>query len=175
MKFAAALVAIFGPVLIVSALWGGQSASVPIPAEIVPIASEVSTVEPMPTPTPPPPTVKPTPRPAKTPRVALHWNGPKTTVRSAHWATFEKYCPEWLWILPALCFSENGRQTEDRVGPGGRGVCMVNPIHQWRAGSGSLMKADTNIRVACQIIREQGPGPWTDYWNGYWEKYRMIP
>lgn len=99
----------------------------------------------------------------------------KRTVQSKYYVLFQKYCPEQMDWLPATCYSENRGQVDDAVGPGGRGACMVGPIHQWRAGSGSLMDPETNVKVACSIAREQGGGPWTDYCNGYWNNYTITP
>lgn len=92
-------------------------------------------------------------------------------VHLKYFEKFQRICPDQMHVLPAVCYSENREQIDDKIGPGGIGICQVNKIHAWRAGSGSLLDPETNIRVACEIIHEQGGNPWTDFRNGNFMKY----
>ena len=103
------------------------------------------------------------------------YSGSSTIIHLKYFEKFQRLCPDQMHVLPAVCYSENQSQDPEGIGPGGIGICQVNRIHQWRAGSGSLMNPETNIRVACEIIREQGANPWTDFRNGLYRRFTIAP
>lgn len=102
------------------------------------------------------------------------YSGSSTIIHLKYFDIFKRVCPDQMHVLPAVCYSENRSEDPKSIGPGGIGICQINKIQQWRAGSGSLLDPETNIRVACEIIHEQGGNPWTDFRNGNWLRFTIA-